>query len=284
MWWFADERHSADVVHVLTRINRGRRICVSGIARAGDYWDALKRVAAINGNSDDPENRCGAENPFARCLRTLAVDAGSRLLANESVKALQQFAPAIRDPGDPRTAATAKSEGTSSNHRDAQRTELSRLADAMNSAWFIFRNSKSPRASSGPSNAALNEEALSVFLAAQETLLDELLDRPSQRLVAYGSIRPRESNAWVLDFPRQEWLDCTIHGSITERKGYRYYQWIPGGSSYAAQCLISEELPKHWARIDAFEGPEYWRALIPTRTSRGLTMANVYCDASLSGA
>ena len=50
----------------------------------------------------------------------------------------------------------------------------------------------------------------------------------------------------------------------------------------AARLLVSDALPAHWSRLDAFEGAAYRRILVPVHWERGalLAVANLYADAT----
>ena len=44
----------------------------------------------------------------------------------------------------------------------------------------------------------------------------------------------------------------------------------------AVQILTSHDLPDHWARLDAFEGPGYRRRVAQCATVIGMIAANTY--------
>ena len=42
------------------------------------------------------------------------------------------------------------------------------------------------------------------------------------------------------------------------------------------QLFTSDDLPAHWARLDAFEGDEYERVAIAVETAQGPLTAQIY--------
>lgn len=97
-----------------------------------------------------------------------------------------------------------------------------------------------------------------------EVLVDLLLDQPSRRLVAYGTLAPGQVNHGVVDSLDGQWRQCTVEASLTEDAGLPVLSWQPGVSApLEAMLLESEDLPNHWQRLDAFEGSAYRRRLVP---------------------
>ena len=50
----------------------------------------------------------------------------------------------------------------------------------------------------------------------------------------------------------------------------------PAGDVVAVQVFESADLPAHWARLDAFEGSDYRRVVVPVMTARGVVEASIY--------
>ncbi len=94
-------------------------------------------------------------------------------------------------------------------------------------------------------------------------------DGSETRLAVYGSLAPGEANAWVLEPVDGEWLEGgRVRGRLHDRgwgagKGYPGLEWDPGGEPVAVKVFVSPDLPDHWARIDAFEGEDYRRIVVP---------------------
>ncbi len=112
----------------------------------------------------------------------------------------------------------------------------------------------------------------------------ELLFAPSRRLAVYGSLAPGESNSRQLDGLSGSWVDGTVHGELHDRGwgarlGFPAMRWDPAAPrTVDVKLFISDGLPGHWPRLDAFEGDGYQRILVPVReSSRQLvTVANLY--------
>lgn len=122
-----------------------------------------------------------------------------------------------------------------------------------------------------------------------ERLSDLLLDHPSRRLAAYGSLRPGEANHHIVaDIPGR-WVEGTTRGTLNPSGwgadlGYPGLDWDPEGEEVPVQVLESTALPAHWERLDAFEGSAYRRILTPVETDAGLVACNLYAVRATSGA
>jgi gamma-glutamylcyclotransferase (GGCT)/AIG2-like uncharacterized protein YtfP len=117
-----------------------------------------------------------------------------------------------------------------------------------------------------------------------EHAMNEAFERPSTRLAVYGSLAPGESNAWVLQGLRGDWLSGTVRGVLRKSgwgagMGYPGFLWSDDGNVVKVRLFVSADLPDHWARIDEFEGRDYLRSLVPVHLERGggrVTLANIY--------
>lgn len=116
-------------------------------------------------------------------------------------------------------------------------------------------------------------------VAALEQRIDELLERPSTRLVVYGSLAPGEPNHHIIEHLGGEWMPCEIRGVFGAWAGYRTFTWVPDGTSMPALLLTSELLPAAWPSLDDFEGDAYRRILLPVEVEGRGIVANVYADA-----
>jgi gamma-glutamylcyclotransferase (GGCT)/AIG2-like uncharacterized protein YtfP len=59
-------------------------------------------------------------------------------------------------------------------------------------------------------------------------------------------------------------------------QGYPGLRPDPAGPEVAVQVFASDDLPAHWARLDAFEGEEYARLTIEVTTADGPVTAQIY--------
>jgi gamma-glutamylcyclotransferase (GGCT)/AIG2-like uncharacterized protein YtfP len=108
----------------------------------------------------------------------------------------------------------------------------------------------------------------------------------TDRLAVYGSLAPGQSNHHQLAGLRGVWTAGTVRGWLTEfgwgaAQGYPGLRLDPDGPVVAVQVFTSDDLPAHWARLDAFEGEQYARVAVEVATADGPVSAQIY---SVSGA
>src|SRR4051794_18023629 len=106
-------------------------------------------------------------------------------------------------------------------------------------------------------------------------------DEADLRLVAYGTLDPgRPNHGQLSDLPGR-WLSGRVRGSLIAA-GWGAGLGYPGlvldaeGSTIEVEVFESEALPRHWDRLDAFEGPGYRRVAIDVTTSEGPLRASIY--------
>ena len=134
------------------------------------------------------------------------------------------------------------------------------------------------KTSNGPDLAKKDrdEQVCLSVIPLQELLFDYLLDRPSRRLVSYGTLAPGQRNQQLVADVPGNWEECSIRGLIHVDRGLSTFSWNPVGSEVKASLFSSTDLPTLWHKIDAFEGSGYKRRLIPAKTQAGIVIANVY--------
>jgi len=113
------------------------------------------------------------------------------------------------------------------------------------------------------------------------------------RLAVYGSLAPGRENHHVVAPLGGTWASGVVEGELTmygwgAAIGYPALRLRGGGPPVPVQVLTSEALRGAWARLDAFEGAEYRRVLVPVWTSAGnerelMAVANVYEGARAAG-
>ena len=77
------------------------------------------------------------------------------------------------------------------------------------------------------------------------------------------------------------WLTGHVDGILVDAGwgaslGYPALVLDSAGSAIAVDVFESIDLPAHWARLDAFEGPGYQRVVTTVRTSTGDVDASIY--------
>ncbi|WP_293903841.1 gamma-glutamylcyclotransferase family protein [Phenylobacterium sp.] len=102
-----------------------------------------------------------------------------------------------------------------------------------------------------------------------------------RRLAVYGSLAPGQSNHHQLAGLRGDWSTGTVRGWRVESgwgaaQGYPGLRPDPAGPAVAVQVFSSDDLAAHWARLDAFEGAEYERLVVPVEAPGGMTDAWLY--------
>lgn len=117
---------------------------------------------------------------------------------------------------------------------------------------------------------------------AWQTALEERFT-PSHHLAVYGTLAPGEVNHGQVADLRGEWQQGFVHGELVPEGwgttyGFPAFRWDPEGPQVRVQVFASPDLPAHWPRLDAFEGPGYRRILVPVEDADGnlVTVANLY--------
>ncbi|MEO0542475.1 MAG: gamma-glutamylcyclotransferase family protein [Pseudomonadota bacterium] len=94
------------------------------------------------------------------------------------------------------------------------------------------------------------------------------------RLATYGTLAPGKGNYHHVSDLSGDWFTGTVRGILFE-EGWGSDQGCPGmvpsdeGEAIGVHILQSPDLPAHWDRLDAFEGGEYRRMVIPVHLSDG---------------
>ena len=101
------------------------------------------------------------------------------------------------------------------------------------------------------------------------------------RLATYGTLAPGRPNHHQLAGLTGRWLRGTIRGRLVEAGwgadlGFPGLVLDEGGPAIAVQLFESPDLPRHWGRLDAFEGPGYRRVAVSVHTDEGELDACIY--------
>ena len=101
------------------------------------------------------------------------------------------------------------------------------------------------------------------------------------RLATYGTLAPGRPNHHQLDGLEGRWLKGHVNGLLVDAGwgatlGYPALRLDPDASTVGVDIFESADLPAHWARLDAFEGPGYERVITPVHTPTGDLEASIY--------
>lgn len=103
-----------------------------------------------------------------------------------------------------------------------------------------------------------------------------------RRLAVYGSLAPGESNHDQLAGLAGTWTPGIVRGRLDDRGwgarlGFPALRPDPAGPPVAVQVFTSDDLPRHWSRLDAFEGDDYVRVVAEVELEDGSRFeASVY--------
>jgi 4'-phosphopantetheinyl transferase len=111
--------------------------------------------------------------------------------------------------------------------------------------------------------------------------VEEWLGFPARRLAVYGTLAPGKSNHGQLAGLSGKWSQGTVRGTLRPAgwgltHGFPGLIWNPSGDRVAVQVFDSQDLERHWDRLDAFEGEDYQRLLVPVEQDGSLVVANIY--------
>jgi len=123
-----------------------------------------------------------------------------------------------------------------------------------------------------------DEKVSGLVVPVQQLLVDLILDRPSRKLVAYGTLRPGGPNEKVLEGLKGTWNECLVHGSIREDGGLFHFNWDLNANPIEAWLFESPDLADSWEQLDRFEGSRYRRHLVPVVVKDVCIVANVFGD------
>lgn len=106
-------------------------------------------------------------------------------------------------------------------------------------------------------------------------------ERCATRLAIYGTLAPGKANHHHLAGLSGRWSRGAVRGRLIEAgwgaaMGYPGLVLDPDGDLVEVDVFESAELPAHWARLDAFEGEGYRRAVARILTNDGAFEACIY--------
>jgi gamma-glutamylcyclotransferase (GGCT)/AIG2-like uncharacterized protein YtfP len=301
--WWQDEALADNIQVALGHANyalRRRRDWETQDA-CGDYFDALNQlwttlftIPSLDESALPPEKWSSEGKRFSKLLKTVQPVDRDVLLAMSSVEALAAFEPSILDhrtpgmsqrryediPEDVRARASVDHDrfkaGWTRWHQTGARSAevLDRLCRALLVVRNNLRHGEKSRFGPDMERARRNREVSKIVRPVLKDMLDFVLDRPSQKLAIYGTLRPGQPNHHILDIDGT-WLPVTLPGVINEEDGLPVFRFAPD-ASVDAELFLSSILPTRWQRLDEFEGSRYQRVLGLYRSDDLTGVANVY--------
>ena len=109
----------------------------------------------------------------------------------------------------------------------------------------------------------------------------DLSDRPDTRLAIYGTLARGRVNHHQISALAGNWQRGTVKGKLFA-SGWGAALGFPGlildanGPLVEVEIFESAELPRHWARLDEFEGIGYRRVVTTVDTADGERSAWIY--------
>ena len=102
-----------------------------------------------------------------------------------------------------------------------------------------------------------------------------------KRLATYGTLAPGRANNHQLASLEGHWRTGVVKGELRDAGwgadlGYPGLVLEPSGQEVEVFVFESEDLPNHWDRLDAFEGPGYRRVTATVSTSEGELETSIY--------
>lgn len=101
-----------------------------------------------------------------------------------------------------------------------------------------------------------------------------------QSLFVYGTLRPNQPNAHVMERIGGHWKAGYIRGHLKQR-GWGAQLGSPGvqlstaGETVQGYVFFSENLHQYWDELDAFEGEEYQRVPVQVYLEEGGTLESL---------
>lgn len=300
MHWWIDDKLRGHLDEVLAHCNEALRgedrfsktlICDLYFRALNKYWNAFQHHAG--------ELARGDISSFVATLKAMPDHSKIAVLQSEQVQSLIRLNPPVMNhdvlkrrgyvPGQELTDSI-KHEATE-EHRKAQKAfdaliartcpeSIDRALKKLAELLYVIRSNiahgeKTPY---GPDREKVKRDRLvsAITLPVQKLILDLLLDRPSHKLVAYGTLQPGGCNAEVLAECGGRWEPCMVNGELSERNGLAFFQYCPVAPPVSAMLLTTAQLANFWPRLDGFEGAGYVRQLIFAQIENGCAIAQIY--------
>jgi hypothetical protein len=300
MAWWQNSDFQDHVDEVLTHINeaadtsqaaRATRTCELFFHALNKLWNAFALHDGKPGRADTPS--------FISLLQSLSEDSRSILLKSTVLKKLVDLTPEVMDhfvlnsrgyrSGQEITPPLMRD--ATEKHRKLQNALSALIAEKPEAtadgvlkklAEFLFVvRSNIAHGEKAPygrdlHKARRDEKVSALVVPVQKVIIDLLFDRPSERLVAYGTLCPGGANEEILKQLGGGWQQCWVHGTIQERGSLSYFRWEPRDKAIEAMLFTAPTLATSWEELDRFEGSRFQRHVIPVQSQGIWLVANVF--------
>lgn len=134
------------------------------------------------------------------------------------------------------------------------------------------------------STVFIDRLAIDNLEALGAAILAALLGDPQLELAIYGTLAPGAVNHPQIAGIPGSYRDAFVRGDLRHtgwgaEHGFPALSWRADGPRVPVKVFRSDELERHWQRLDAFEGEGYCRILVPVEDDSGVVgVANLYAD------
>lgn len=123
-----------------------------------------------------------------------------------------------------------------------------------------------------------DEEICKLIHPTLSEIINILLEKPSDKLLLYGTLKTGKSNSSILDNYRNNSKNVSIWGFIEMENDLPYYTFSISSSQneIKAELINNNELNTHFDKLDEFEGPTYRRIKVPFKNENEVEIGQVY--------
>jgi gamma-glutamylcyclotransferase (GGCT)/AIG2-like uncharacterized protein YtfP len=161
---------------------------------------------------------------------------------------------------------------------------LTALLQKLAHVLYIVRNNTAhgEKSTFGPDvdKAKRDANVYRITAAVINRFFDMLFRAPNTRFAAYGTLRPGESNHFLIAKLGGEWISGTVTGTVTEHRGFPRLVWHSSGEKVNVEVLHTPKLSAKFEDLDAFEGRDYERIWVPVELQNHIEICNIYAKAT----
>lgn len=294
-WWQNHNVYSLDSIIAKLNLSREKHSSIEACRHIFEalnlLWNAFRRYK----KSDLPEDVWSDSNSMTLLLESF--EDKTELLNSKEVEALAKFEPAImnmdvlkKENYDPNSISEKLRKKAEEEHRKFKNTYIKyfKKRDTLNqdalvkrlaAILFVVRSNLAhgEKTLNGPDLKKIKRDAnvCNVMRLLLDFIFELLFNKPSTYLAVYGTLAPGQPNEHLLKDILGDWNDGEVDGNIIMEEGLPYFEWVLG-SKIAVKIFHSQELPKHFEKIDKFEGRSYARIWVPIRANGSLNVVNIY--------